>query len=44
MYVHGKGVAQNDAEAIYWYHKAAEQGLNEAKQMINEIEKGAILN
>lgn len=44
MYAHGKGVAQNNAEAIYWYRKAAKQGLNEAKQMIKEIEKGAILN
>ena len=44
MYAQGKGVAQNDDEAIYWYRKAAEQGLSEAKQMIKEIEKGAILN
>ena len=26
MYDNGRGVAQNDAEAVRWYRKAAEQG------------------
>jgi len=26
MYANGKGVPENDAEAVKWYHKAAEQG------------------
>lgn len=43
MYTMGKGVAQNDDEALYWYQKAAEQGLNEAKQMIKEIDNGVLL-
>jgi len=27
MYDHGKGVSENDAEAVKWYRKAADQGL-----------------
>ena len=42
MYTMGRGVAQND-EALYWYQKAAEQCLNEAKQMIKEIDNGVLL-
>jgi TPR repeat protein len=30
-YAHGKGVAQDDAEAAKWYRKAAEQGVVEAQ-------------
>jgi len=32
MYAQGKDVAQNDDAAIYWYQKAEEQGLNNAKK------------
>ena len=31
MYSFGKGVLQNDAEAIKWYRKAAEQGYADAQ-------------
>lgn len=31
MYGNGKGVAQNDAEAVKWYRKAAEQGHVDAQ-------------
>ena len=31
MYVHGKGVAQNFAEAVRWCEKAAEAGIPEAQ-------------
>ena len=27
MYDHGEGVPENDAEAVKWYRKAADQGL-----------------
>ena len=31
MYQKGKGVPQDDAEAVKWYHKAAEQGDADAQ-------------
>ena len=31
MYANGEGVPQNDAEAVKWYRKAAEQGDAEAQ-------------
>jgi TPR repeat protein len=31
MYAFGKGVLKNDKQAVYWYQKAAEQGLAEAQ-------------
>ena len=31
MYADGKGVPEDDAEAIHWYRKAAEQGHTEAQ-------------
>ncbi len=31
MYMEGKGVPQDDAEAVKWYRKAAEQGVTEAQ-------------
>ncbi|MCS5594776.1 MAG: sel1 repeat family protein, partial [Porticoccaceae bacterium] len=31
MYRHGKGVPENDAEAVRWYRKAAEQGYAKAQ-------------
>ena len=37
MYTTGKGVAKSDNEALYWYKKAAEQGLNEAKMLIKSL-------
>ena len=37
IYLEGKGVAQNDAKAFEWYHKAAEQGLAEACQFKTAI-------
>ena len=31
MYSNGEGVAENDAEAVKWFRKAADQGLAEAQ-------------
>ncbi len=31
MYSYGRGVPQNDAEAVKWYRKAAEQGFAQAQ-------------
>jgi TPR repeat protein len=31
MYANGVGVAENDIEAVKWYHKAAEQGYADAQ-------------
>ena len=31
MYVQGRGVRQDDAQAVQWYRKAAEQGQAEAQ-------------
>ena len=31
MYDRGEGVPENDAEAVKWYRKAAEQGLADAQ-------------
>ena len=31
MYDHGRGVEQNDAEAVKWYRKAAKQGNADAQ-------------
>jgi len=30
-YLIGQGVIQNDIQAVYWFRKAAEQGLSQAK-------------
>ena len=34
MYFNGDGVPQNDAEAMKWYSKAAEQGLAAAQDKL----------
>jgi TPR repeat protein len=31
LFAFGKGVLKNDKQAVYWYQKAAEQGLAEAQ-------------
>jgi TPR repeat protein len=31
MYANGRGVAQDDQQAVAWYRKAAEQGLADAR-------------
>jgi len=31
MYANGEGVPENDAEAVKWYLKAAEQGFADAQ-------------
>lgn len=38
LYEEGKGVAQNIAKALEWYMKAAEQGYEDAKIKIEEIQ------
>lgn len=34
MYANGAGVAQNDADAVKWYRKAADQGLAQAQSKL----------
>ena len=34
MYDHGRGVSENDAEAVKWYSKAAEQGYANAQSVL----------
>ena len=34
LYQHGKGVPQNDTDAVAWYRKAAEQGHAEGQQRL----------
>ena len=34
MYDNGRGVSENDAEAVKWYRKAADQGLAEAQLLL----------
>jgi TPR repeat protein len=35
----GQGVEHNKSQAIYWLRKAAEQGEEEAKIILNILEK-----
>jgi TPR repeat protein len=35
MYQHGRGVPQNDEEAIKWYRKAAEGGYSAAQDNLD---------
>ncbi|MBY0345945.1 MAG: SEL1-like repeat protein [Neisseriaceae bacterium] len=39
MYYNGEGVEQNDAEAVRWYKKAAEQGHADAQNKVDELIK-----
>ena len=38
IYERGEGVPQNGAEAVKWYRKAAEQGDEDAKRLLKELE------
>jgi TPR repeat protein len=35
-YANGEGVTKDDTQAVNWWRKAAEQGLNEAKNMLEQ--------
>lgn len=35
-YYYGEGVAQDYAQAVYWFQKAAEQGHSDAKKILKE--------
>ena len=37
MYANGNGVTEDDEEAVKWYRKAAEQGVEEAQRALNEL-------
>ena len=37
MYDNGRGVRQDDAQAVYWYRKAAEQGNVEAQHNLGAM-------
>ena len=37
MYQHGRGVTQNDAEAVRWYWLAAEQGDADAQNNLGAL-------
>ena len=39
MYEYGKGVAQNDDEALKWYRKATEQTDRDAELRLVALEK-----
>ena len=39
MYANGRGVPQNDQEAVTWYRKAAEQGDAQAQSYLDDREK-----
>ena len=39
LYLEGKGVPQDKAEAIKWFRKAAKQGHAEAKEELKKLEK-----
>jgi hypothetical protein len=38
MYSRGQGVEQDFKEAVKWYHKAAEQGIDYAKKVLKRLE------
>ena len=38
-FARGNGVAKNEAEAVKWYRKAAEQGHAKAREILNILEK-----
>jgi TPR repeat protein len=37
MYYHGRGIAQDTAQAIVWYRKAAEQGIARAQYVLGTV-------
>jgi hypothetical protein len=37
MYANGRGVAQDDAEAVHWYRKAADLGDEYAKAAMSRL-------
>jgi uncharacterized protein len=39
MFVLGRGVSQDDAEAVKWYRKAAEQGYPAAQFNLGEMHR-----
>ena len=39
MYAKGKGVPENDAEAVKWFLKAAEQGFAGAQYNLGNVYK-----
>ncbi|WP_299071456.1 tetratricopeptide repeat protein [uncultured Paraglaciecola sp.] len=38
MYQNGKGVAQDDKQAVFWYRKAVEQGYKRAKEKLKQFQ------
>ena len=38
-YANGSGVAKDQAEALKWYHKAADQGYEKAKKALLDMGK-----
>lgn len=38
-YYYGKEVTQDSKQAVYWYRKAAEQGDEDAKELLEEVEE-----
>ena len=37
MYRHGRGVAKDEAEAVRWFRKAADQGDARGQQLLTEL-------
>lgn len=44
MYANGSGVAKQIEEAYKWFKKAADKGLDEAKEAVKKIEKEGLLS
>ena len=42
MYEQGKGVAQDDKQAVAWYRKAAEQGDADAQYLLGVMYNGGV--
>jgi TPR repeat protein len=38
MYYYGRGVLEDDAEAVRWWRLAAEQGIAHAQEMLGHID------
>ena len=36
-YYNGYGVPEDHVQAVHWYHKAAEQGNDDAQEALDEI-------
>jgi TPR repeat protein len=40
MYLKGQGITKNKEQAIFWLQKAAEQGHEDAQEILSEMQLG----